>query len=241
MQEIKLTAIVLNSSDYKEKDRLVNLFSLEMGKITAVLKGCKSPKAKLKFAFQPFCFAEFCLVKRGKYYTIISADLKDSFFDLSKDIDNYYLSAAMLEIINIVTNEQEENALLFINTLKSLKAICYDNVNARLALLKFMVGVLKISGYRLQFAKCSVCKNDFVNKIYLNLDTGNIVCGACNTIGCKEMSQNVFNILKVVSGTEVDRIGSIKANNIVLNEALNLMSKNFEFRFNRKINSLKNI
>ena len=63
-----IKGIVLSSYDYKEKDKLVEIFSAEQGKIIAILKGCKAPSAKLKFAFQPFCFAEFSIIRSGKFY-----------------------------------------------------------------------------------------------------------------------------------------------------------------------------
>ena len=66
---------MLSNCDYKEKDKLVEIFSVELGKITAILKGCKAPTAKLKFAFQPFCFAEFSVIRAGKFYQVID-DIK---------------------------------------------------------------------------------------------------------------------------------------------------------------------
>ena len=44
MEQIKFTGIVLKSVDYKEKDKLLTIFSLELGKITATLKGVKQEK-----------------------------------------------------------------------------------------------------------------------------------------------------------------------------------------------------
>ena len=66
MNELKLKAIVLSSIDYSEKDKIIKLFSLEEGIISAVLKGVRSQNAKLKFASQPFCFADFNLIKKRR-------------------------------------------------------------------------------------------------------------------------------------------------------------------------------
>ena len=116
-----IKGIVLSSYDYKEKDKLVEVFSLEMGKITAVLKSCKAPNAKLKFAFQPFCFAEFSVVRLGKFYQIVDAKLIDSFFELTKDLNTYYLSNLVLELASVSVEFEEQNPelfLLLVNTLK---------------------------------------------------------------------------------------------------------------------------
>ena len=50
MSETKVKAIVLGGMDYKEKDKLINLFTLEKGIVTVVFKSVKNPNAKLKSA-----------------------------------------------------------------------------------------------------------------------------------------------------------------------------------------------
>jgi hypothetical protein len=59
LEELEVTGIILNSMPYKEKDRLVHIFSVEIGNISAIFRGVESPRAKLKYASQPFCFAKF--------------------------------------------------------------------------------------------------------------------------------------------------------------------------------------
>ena len=86
MDSIKIKAIVLSSVDYKEKDKLVTLFSLENGVVTATLK----------FAKEPFCFGDFYISAK----TITNVDVEDSFYDLTKDIDKFYVACAILETIN---------------------------------------------------------------------------------------------------------------------------------------------
>ena len=63
--EIKTDAIVLQSIDYKDNDKLLTLFSPTLGKITAGIRGVKKPKAKLAFSAQPFCFAEYILAEKA--------------------------------------------------------------------------------------------------------------------------------------------------------------------------------
>jgi len=181
METIITKGIVLCSYDYKEKDKLVELFSVELGRITAILKGCKAPSAKLKFAFQPFCFAEFSVVKNGKFYQITNACLIDSFFNISADLDKYYLSNVLLEICSVCTAQEEQNTKLFLLLANALKNICYDGINPYLVTLKFCTDVLIMSGYKPDFKNCQVCGLAYTNKIYLNLDSGEFTCISCKT------------------------------------------------------------
>lgn len=62
--EIKVNALMLRAADYGENDKILTLLTAEYGKISAAIKGVKKPSAKLKFAAQPFCFAEYILADR---------------------------------------------------------------------------------------------------------------------------------------------------------------------------------
>ena len=91
-ESIKTTGIVLKSSKHTiEAARLLEIFSPEMGKFSAVIRGVEKPKAKLAVASQPFCFGEFVLVEKNGYYTVTDCFVHDSFFDLTYNLDAYVL------------------------------------------------------------------------------------------------------------------------------------------------------
>ena len=56
---------MIRAVDYGENDKILTLLSAERGKISAGIKGVKKAGAKLKFAAQPFCLAEYVLTGRG--------------------------------------------------------------------------------------------------------------------------------------------------------------------------------
>ena len=102
MEEVKITGFVLKSLDYKEKDKLIEIFSLEQGKITALLKGCRTNKAKLKFAGSLFNLCEYTLSKNKDKFTVINASLTSSMFTLTQNYDAFVSATIMLDIINLV-------------------------------------------------------------------------------------------------------------------------------------------
>lgn len=231
--------IVLTSFDYKEKDRLVELFSAELGKITAVIKGCKAPSAKLKFAFQPFCFAEFSIIRLGKFYQIIDATLIDSFFDLTKQLSTYYLSSLVLELTSISVEEEEQNTSLFILLLNVLKNICYDGLSPYLVALKFCTDIMALLGYKISLTKCSSCGLNFTNKIFMNLDTGGFVCQACKSQNSVIISNQAFASIKIVCNTEYQRLNTVKIADNISREAIIVLCKNLEQRLSKVIRSQK--
>ena len=231
--------IVLSSFDYKEKDKLVEIFTVENGKITAVLKGCKSPNAKLKFAFQPFCFAEFSIARLGKFYQIIDAKLIDSFFDLTNDLNTYYLSSLALELASVSVEYEEQNPQLFLLLINSLKHICYDKLPAELILTKYAEDISGMLGYKINFNCCSACGMQYFGKVFLNLDTGAFVCSSCKNDNCLIVSNQAFSLMKILNNTEYQRLGTIKISSNIAREAILVICKNLEHRLIKIIHSAK--
>ena len=129
--EWKVDALVLRTADYGDNDKMVTLFSLQKGKISAALKGVKKAGAKLKFAAQPFCFAEFVLAERGGRHTLVSASCHESFFALWTEA--IYPASAVLEIADAVASEGAVCTDFFLHTVEALRNMTAGDVKEALA------------------------------------------------------------------------------------------------------------
>ena len=147
MTEKIIDAIVLKSQDFKDNDKIVYLFSPAEGKFSAMLKGVKKASAKLKFAGEPFCFAEFTCVKRGDMATITNAYQKESFFELRNDITAFYAGVSALEIVSAFAQEGVADPALFVCLVKSL-SLMVQGVNPKTVLAHFALCVLDNFGQK---------------------------------------------------------------------------------------------
>ena len=95
--EEKLRGIVLSGVNYGESDKILGIFTLEKGLITAKIKGVKKAGAKMKFASEPFCFAEFIFSEKNGKRTVIGASLIDSFYPLREGVEKFFAGGAMVE------------------------------------------------------------------------------------------------------------------------------------------------
>lgn len=149
--EVKTQAIVLQATDYKDSDKLLTLFSPNLGKITAGIRGVKKPKAKLAFSAQPFCFAEYVLAEKGGRYTVTSAYLYESFFELRTDVTRYYGGASAVETVREITLENQDCQNLFIALIECLKTLCLTDESIEDAVITFLLIALRESGYPINF------------------------------------------------------------------------------------------
>lgn len=235
MEDIIVSGIVLSSMPYREKDKLIQIFSVELGKITAILKGVSDPKAKLKFAGQPFCFAKFELTTSRDMYVVKGAELIDTFFDLTLDYGNYLLASSMLEVCGMILKPNILAENIFIGLLKTLQNIVYSSINCKLAVAKFYSYVLDVIGYGLNFATCDNCGMKFVGDIKFNSETGTFRCLACS--GGVKVDKKTFMNLKIISSTEIERLHTLKVSDETLNSCLNLLIKDISERLNYRVKS----
>ncbi len=238
MTEEKVRAIVLSSRDYKEKDKLVELFTVEDGLKTVVLKGVKNNNAKFKFAKEPFCFGEFVLTGASDIKTVTQANLVDSFYDISNDYDRFIAGCKILKLIPAILGRYESNSELFLITLKALKELAYSITNENLILCTFITKAFAQIGYKINVTKCAGCGDVFIGKIYLNADTCEVVCGNCRNYFSVEISGASHNAIKILSKAEFDNINTITIDTKVLTELLKIYQIIMQSRFNYKENLL---
>lgn len=177
--EVKTDALLLRSADYGENDKIVTLLTADRGKIAAAMKGVKKAGAKLRFAAQPFCFAEYVLAERGGRRTVISASLHDGFFALRESITAFYAASTVAEASDKLVFEGMDGGELLICAVSALKALCEGDPSP--ALLQFLLNALRIAGYPLRAEKCPFCGRELHREARLRFDmeSGSFACEAC--------------------------------------------------------------
>ena len=193
--ELVVNALTLKAVDYNENDKILTLLTVELGKITAGIKGVKKAGAKLKFVAQPFCFAELVLVKRGDKYTVINASECESFYDLRTDVNKFYAASSAAEAANALAYEGDECREIFYPLVKALSEMCSGD--EKQALIAFLIDLLKKSGYGISAENCVSCGKPLLreDKLRFNLDLGAFTCNECAGVGASRITYNVIRKL----------------------------------------------
>ncbi len=237
MEGIKVRALVTGGTDYKDSDKLITLCSVEQGRITAQLKGCRKQKSKLRFCGAPFCFGEYILSEKNGYYVVTGATAIDQFSSISADLDRFYAGSVMLETLNKVTKEGDDIAIIVANALTHLKTLCYEEtVDEGIVLLSFFLTLFKQSGYALNFDSCRACRARSFTKKYFSKEHGGLVCNICSGREATQISSSAVNLMKAV--TDGINLSVLKFEKAVIRESLILMGQYFNYLTKEKLNSL---
>ncbi len=174
--EEKINAITLKAVDYGESDKIITFFSLEKGVVSAVAKGVKKDKAKLKFVAEPFCFCEIILNEKLGRYSVTNAICHKSYFKLSQDLNAYFSACVMAEFIINFFKESEES--VFADLILALENML--NGISLSTLVKFILQGLSFAGYGLDFDGCYKCGREIEDRVFIDVDSSCFLCEDCD-------------------------------------------------------------
>ncbi len=231
--------IVLNTTDYKENDKILTILTFGSGKIQVLARGVRKSNSKFKAFCQPFCFAEFELVKGNINYILTGVNCIDTFFDLTIDYDKFFYAIGVVELLDKICVENQDYDNLIIKAISCIKDICYSNSSPKLLICKFIVYLLSIEGFNFITTNCSICNKKLTNKKYLNLSNGELVCNECSNNNCIELENSIFSTLKILYENDYEKLHTVKIPSSVLNKTLDLLLKNISFRYEIYLKSFK--
>ena len=174
----EVKGLVIRTVDLRESDRLITIFTAEMGVVSAMAKGARSFKSRFMSATMQFCYSSFVLYKRGEHYWIKEAELIESFFGIRNSIEGLALSAYIADVLCDVTVAEAENDLLRLS-LNSLYAISEGKHSLEKIKAAFEIRAASIIGFMPDAVACHECGEKMGN-FYFDIMGGHIVCYGCN-------------------------------------------------------------
>ncbi|MCR4661177.1 MAG: DNA repair protein RecO [Clostridia bacterium] len=147
----EIYGIICQANDYKENDKLLNVFT-PLGMLQLVARGVKSKKSKLKNLINVFTFANFQYVE-GHRNILNGLDIYDSFFDAWSDIKKNACISFCLELTTKCFYKDKETQKEFVELIKVIKSITYDDTLEIGFVLKYLIFCLESLGIDYEFLK----------------------------------------------------------------------------------------
>ena len=104
-------AFIIDSKNVGEANKIVYLFTKDIGMISATAQGVRLLKSKLRYSLQDFSYSKVSLVRGKEVWRITSAGLKEKL--LSKMSPDNFAFARALVLVKRLTPGEEKNEKLF--------------------------------------------------------------------------------------------------------------------------------
>ena len=190
MNNFVTDAINLKAYNLSEADKIIVMYSKDKGLIRGVAKGVKKPKSKLGARMDLLVANKLMLYKGKNMDTICQAEALNTFHKIRQNMDKIFYSMYISEVVNNFGVEEDPCSKEVYELLyKALEKISEagDKVSMLIAVLKFQLKMMQISGFGVELETCLCCGVHVKDlKMYFSDKMGGIICARCNeNLGCK--------------------------------------------------------
>jgi DNA repair protein RecO (recombination protein O) len=176
----KSQAIVLKRQKLRETSILATFFTREFGKVSGVMKGVRGIQNKSANFLEPFTLCEVVFYKnrKGGLYTVSQCDLLDYFFDVRTDYERLVHGLYFVDLLDAVTQAEDDNHELFELIYESLKALKALKKPAPIKTI-YEVKTLILSGFKPRVDTCISCGRSVEERAKFSTKLGGLICSQC--------------------------------------------------------------
>ena len=211
MNLIKTRGLVLKSISYGEYDKILTVLTQEAGKISVVVKGGKSINHGKSSQTLLFSYGDYILYDKGGMYILSSAEVIESFYDLTKDLDKLNLASEILNFINFTCDESEDLSDLLRVTLNTLYALVHYDKSLAMVKAVFYTKMCECLGIAPALGMCMECGDVQVEKFSPSF--GGTLCADCAS-ECPDavsVSPQTAQVMEYILSCDIKKMFSFKA------------------------------
>jgi DNA repair protein RecO (recombination protein O) len=178
-RSVRVEAVVLRHSDWGEADRLLWLFTRELGKVRAIAKGARKLRSRKAGHLEPFTRVALQLARGRDWWIVTQAETVDAFAPIHEELLQVGYASYVVELLDRFTYEEGENRLLYKLLADTLERLSQGQ-EANLVLRFYEIRLLDLLGYRPQLFHCAKCGEEIrpVDQ-YFSAELGGVLCPNC--------------------------------------------------------------
>ena len=149
--------LILRETQYKDNDKLLDVLTGDMGRITVKARGVRRKNSRLRSGCQLLCYSELTLFEKNGFYTVNEAEPLEMFMGLRTDIELLSLGSYFAQLLSCISDQDQASPELLSLGLNSLYAL--DKLKKPQALVKaaFELRLMALAGYYPELSGCGVC------------------------------------------------------------------------------------
>ena len=238
-REYQTSGIMIRKTKLGEADRILTLYTPNLGKIDAVAKGVRRPKSKMAGHLELLTYSQVTL-SRGRSLDIITGSQTiESFLPLKNDLWLMSYGLYVIELVNQFTADSVPDENLFHLLLATLKNLCQTD-NRELLLRYFEIHLLQESGYRPQLRECVACHQPLqpvVNSF--SSSSGGVLCPSC---GARQpfshlITVNAVKVLRFIQDNSLEAVLRLKINRTLERELEKVTRGYLKYLLEREVKS----
>ncbi|WP_159446307.1 DNA repair protein RecO [Desulfonispora thiosulfatigenes] len=230
--------IILRSRNYKEADQLITIYTQKLGKITAIAKGVRKTKSKLRGGLQIFSHSNLSLYIGKNLATVTQSENINSFLPLRSEFDRMNYASFISELIDALLPEAENDEELFTLILKSKYLLSFLEPLSTTHLI--VVRLLDYLGYKPELESCTECGQGLDNNLIFSPNLGGLICSECKknlTFKTINISGESKIVLQKMMDMDLLKFSRIKISPNALKEIDNILDEYITYILGKRLKS----
>ncbi len=236
MKIISVEGVVISTTPYQEKSKIINILTKEYGIIGCMSKGCKSLKSKLRLGSEKFAYGIFHMYyKENALSTLIEVDIIDHLINIKSNIETLTYLTYITELSTNVFKESNNIEVydLFINGIKALEKGFNPKVITNILELQYLTYI----GIDLNLDECVVCGSSKIATLSLN--KGGYICHNCKTTE-PIISEKVLKMMRLYYYVDISKITSLDIDKNIIDD-INVIISEYYDEYSGVVTKSKNI
>jgi len=232
-------AVILSHKEFGEADRLVILFSLEVGKIRTLAKGVRKIHSRKAAYLEPFMHSKVVLARGKTFWIITQAGAIDYNPAIRDSLSKTARAAYVVELTDRFSIEDEPDRAVFRLLVDTLKRV-NDHPDAFNALRFFEQRILDQAGFRPDLTNCVDCGNEITAQDqYFSGEQGGVLCPNCGRLHnhIRNVSMNTLKYMRHFQRSAYSELADLSVPVEVQGEMAALMNSFLSGIVERKLNA----
>ena len=232
-------AIIIKRIKLGEADRILTLYTPELGKLKAVAKGTRRPQSKLGGHVELLTHSRLMLARGRNLDIITQAQTIDNFLPIKDDLERISHGLYIAELIDSFTGEHIEDRPLFDLLLETLKQLSQTK-DCELILRYFELHLLDHLGYRPQLQHCTDCNSPLKpDSNFFSSTLGGVLCHNCgfNEPMARPLSLNALKVLRLWQNCDFAAARQVKINQKLAAELEQVIAEYIKYLLERQLKS----
>jgi DNA repair protein RecO (recombination protein O) len=179
-RSFRVEAVVLRHSDYGEADRLLTLYTRQLGKTRAIAKGARKIASRKAGHIEPFTHVRLQLAKGRDMLILTQTDTVDAYQPLREDLILTSQASYILELLDRFTYENELESSTIFRLLTDTLARLASKADPWLVTRYYEMRLLDHLGFRPQLLECANCRREIkAEDQFFSFSAGGVICPRC--------------------------------------------------------------
>jgi DNA repair protein RecO (recombination protein O) len=205
----KCEGIVIRTNDYGETNKIVTIYTRELGKVGVMARGAKKPNSRLTSSTQLFTYGYFLFQKSSGLGGLQQGETISSMRGIREDIFLTAYASYAAELLDKSTEQNEPNPFLF-ELFSQILQLLNEGVDPDILLYIFEMKIVNVLGLYPQLDSCVNCSSKD-GTFHFSIRENGFICHRCFEVDPYRLpiSQATAKLLRLFYYFDLERLGKV--------------------------------